>query len=267
MASAQQPSLTGRNAGHHHQHEDPSRPATPEKSAEEHIIPAKRGGDRPLQHETSVTPPSSAHMPYPDAPHGSEATPRGPKPQRSTAGTGVLFLIVGPSGVGKDTLLDGARERLGSDPSFVFAQRVITRPRDAGGERHEPMSPADFCAAEADGAFAIAWRAHGLAYGIRKSVLDALQNGRNVLVNASRQQIGAFVHAWPDTVVLSVTAPPEIVAARLSARGREDRAAVAARLARAVPIRDAPKVVQIANDAGIEEGVSRLIEVIRSATN
>ncbi len=58
--------------------------------------------------------------------------------------TGTLFLIVGPSGAGKDTLLDGTRESLKGDNSFVFAKRVITRPASAGGEEHDAVDVEEF---------------------------------------------------------------------------------------------------------------------------
>ncbi len=183
----------------------------------------------------------------------------------SAAGT--LFLVVGPSGVGKDTLIDAARAEIGNDPAFVFARRVVTRPAEAGSEDHEAMDEATFAAARKAGAFLASWSAHGLHYGIRAGVREALRDGRNVVVNGSRREIAAFEDAWARVVVLSITAPPEIVAARLKARGREDASAVAARLSRAVPVRARGPVIEIANDAEPAVGAARFIAAVLGAAH
>ncbi len=178
---------------------------------------------------------------------------------------GTLFLVVGPSGVGKDTLIDAARRHLADDPDFLFPRRVITRPADAGGEDHIAMDEAAFRAAEAEGAFLASWHAHGLCYGIGRDVLDALAEGRNVVVNASRHSIRTFEERAGPAVVLSVTAPPAVVRARLEARGREDAADVAARLARQVPLDGAETIIEIANDGDLALGVERFVEALLGA--
>jgi phosphonate metabolism protein PhnN/1,5-bisphosphokinase (PRPP-forming) len=91
----------------------------------------------------------------------------------------MLILVVGPSGAGKDTLLTAAREALRQDARFHFAQRVITRPTDAGGEEHQAITEQEFAARD----FALQWQAHGLRYGIPADVIDS----RDVVVaNVSR---------------------------------------------------------------------------------
>lgn len=179
---------------------------------------------------------------------------------------GVLFLVVGPSGVGKDTLIDAARASLAEEAAFVFVRRVVTRPADAGGEDHEAMEPVAFAAAEAAGAFCVTWRAHGLCYGIRTEALADLDAGRNVVINASRGAIAAFA-AFADPVVLLVTAPPEAVRARLAARGREDAASVAARLARHVPLDGAATVLAIDNGGDLATGTERFLDALLGAAH
>ncbi len=79
-----------------------------------------------------------------------------------SAVSGMLVLVVGPSGAGKDTLLEAARQALADDPRFRFVRRVITRPAEAGGEAHEAVTETEFAARD----FALQWQAHGLRYGI-----------------------------------------------------------------------------------------------------
>src|SRR5258708_1339198 len=127
----------------------------------------------------------------------------------------MLVLVVGPSGAGKDTLLEAARRALADDPRFRFVRRVITRPADAGGEAHEAVTEEEF----ARRAFALQWQAHGLHYGIPA---ETIVGGPVVVVaNVSRTVVADAARRFP-TRVIEVTAPVEVLAARLAARAREN---------------------------------------------
>ncbi len=181
---------------------------------------------------------------------------------------GTLFLVVGPSGVGKDTLIDGARERLAGDPAFVFPRRIVTRPAGAGGEDHVPATADQFAVMEREGAFFVTWAAHGLRYGLPASIRDDLAAGRNVVVNVSRRMIGEIVRLHDPVEVISVTADPETVRARLLARGREDAAAVAERIAREAPLpRAGVRIVEVANDGPVAHGIGFLVSVLHGAAD
>ena len=174
---------------------------------------------------------------------------------------GRVFAVVGPSGAGKDTLMEAAAA---ADPSLHLVRRVITRPEAAGGERFEGISREQFAARRAAGDFAIWWEAHGLYYGIPKSIHQELAAGRTVLFNGSRAALPAARQAFPDLRVILVKAPPEVLAARLAKRGRETASDITARLARAGY--DLPAELHfetIVNDGSVAEGAARLLAALQ----
>ncbi len=176
---------------------------------------------------------------------------------------GTLFLVVGPSGAGKDTLLEGARAALEDDERYVFARRVITRPADAGGEEHEAVSAAEFARRRARGDFMAWWNAHDLDYGLARGLLDDLAAGRHVVANVSGGVIGDIAGRVANVRVIEVTAPPGILAARLENRGREEARGVARRLARkGADMPPGIALTTVMNDATPEEGVARFVEAL-----
>jgi phosphonate metabolism protein PhnN/1,5-bisphosphokinase (PRPP-forming) len=176
----------------------------------------------------------------------------------------MLVLIVGPSGAGKDTLLDAARHALADDPRYRFVRRIITRPADAGGEDHEPLDHASFELRRAAGAYALTWDAHDLRYAIPAEIGLDLAEGRVVVASVSRGVIAEAARRFPVRVI-EITAPPDILAQRLAARGREQAAGIAERLGRVVPIPDGVRVTTIVNDATVAEGARKLIAALRDA--
>ncbi|MGB0661682.1 MAG: phosphonate metabolism protein/1,5-bisphosphokinase (PRPP-forming) PhnN [Mangrovicoccus sp.] len=166
--------------------------------------------------------------------------------------TGRFIAVVGPSGVGKDSVMAGLMERR---PDLLLAKRVITRPYDPGAEDHQPASVEDFQIMVQQGAFVLHWGAHGLFYGIPTQVLDLLASGRDVLANLSR---GALVEAsqkFPQFHVLAITADAATLAARLADRGRETPDDIAARLARAAEIPAGLPVTMIHNNGALSDAV------------
>jgi ribose 1,5-bisphosphokinase len=143
--------------------------------------------------------------------------------------TGRLVAVVGPSGVGKDSVMAAMAAR---DPRLVLARRVITRPGDAGGEDFEGVSEAAFRRRAAAGEFALSWPAHGLHYAIPRTVEEPLRDGKDVLANLSRSVLDPAAQRFERMIVLSLVARREVLAARLAARGRENAAQIARRLER-----------------------------------
>jgi len=180
-------------------------------------------------------------------------------------GRGTLILVVGPSGGGKDSIIAGAAERLRDNPKLVFARRVITRPPEAGGENHLALSSAEFADWRNSGRFMLHWRAHGIEYGLPLCLAEALEYGRSVIANISRTVVDEARRRFPPAVVIAVTAPPDAVAARLAARGRETAAEIERRLERAgaTPPFDPDYVID--NDGPLNAAVGRFADLVRQS--
>ena len=178
----------------------------------------------------------------------------------------MLIAVVGPSGAGKDTLMAGARAALAHDTRFRFVRRAITRPAEAGGEAHEALSEADFDARRVAAGFAFAWEAHGLRYGIPRDIEEDLAARRVVIANLSRAVLLEAGGRYR-LRVLNITAPIEVLAARLAARGRETAADIATRLARDVALPTGLDIETVMNDADVTSGVARVLAALNRAAS
>jgi ribose 1,5-bisphosphokinase len=184
----------------------------------------------------------------------------------SPVAAGTMVVVVGPSGAGKDSVMSYAARHFAEDARVRFVRRVITRPADAGVEAHEAIDADGFRQRTAEGAFAVAWEAHGLSYGIPQETLDQLGQGVTLVANGSRSALPAFAEVYPRLKVVLVTARPDILAARLAARGRESAAAIARRLERAVPeIVVTADTVVIDNSGALEEAGDAFVSLLASA--
>lgn len=177
--------------------------------------------------------------------------------------TGKLIYLMGPAGVGKNSLLRAVHERLESAGCRV-ARRVITRSREAVSEDAVEVSPTEFEQLHAKGAFALAWRTNGLGYGIPREVNDWLQSGQSVLVNGSREYLPKALTLYPDLQPVLVCADIGVLSRRLLARGRESLGEIEARLARNSNFRSAePANTLILDNSGpLEQTADAFVELV-----
>ena len=178
-------------------------------------------------------------------------------------GPGRLVLVVGPSGAGKDTLLRLAQAACAGDRDIVFPRRVVTRASSAD-EDNIAVSHDEFARAREHGDFAMSWDAHGHSYALPREIDDDIRAGRTVVANVSRTVLGALRRAYADVVVVAITAPPEVLAARLAARARPSDGDIAERLTRSVEDASAQADVTILNAGSADHHSRELVRVIKN---
>jgi ribose 1,5-bisphosphokinase len=181
---------------------------------------------------------------------------------RAAIGPGKLVLVVGPSGAGKDTLLGRAKTACVDDRNIVFPRRVITREASAS-EQNEEVSRDAFRQALSRGEYAVHWEAHDHCYALRRGIDDELCAGRTVIANVSRTVIATMRRAYADVLVVSITAPPQVLAERLAMRRRSSDGKIESRLGRTVDEALAAPDVTIVNTGSAEYHARQFVRIIK----
>jgi len=171
---------------------------------------------------------------------------------------GTLFLIVGPSGAGKDTLVNMVLQRR---TDLYLMPRTITRPTVDGG--HISVSAEEYAALKRNYEFALSWDAHGSRYAIGRDIQDRLANGQSVLVIGSRSIVDEARSKFHPLKVIQLVAKLDILSRRLRQRDRETEDDIDHRLGRAD--RSGPNgadVTTIDNSGTLEEGLALMLAAL-----
>jgi len=179
-------------------------------------------------------------------------------------GPGALVAVCGPSGAGKDSLLRRVQEMNGAAARIVFPRRIVTRP-SSPFEEHDTATEEQFDRQLSSGGFAFWWSAHGLKYALPSSIDDDIRRGRCVVCNVSRTVVPELRSRYARVVAVLITAPHEILAARLAARARATDGALSDRVARSADIgKTLDADIVIDNTGSVDEGARRLQRAIES---
>ncbi len=143
-----------------------------------------------------------------------------------------LIYLMGPSGAGKDSLLERLRAETRAGP--LVAHRYITRPANAGCENHIALSEQEFLRRRAKGLFALDWQAHEHYYAFGIEVDLWLLQGIDVVVNGSRAHLPQAMQRYGAQLLpVCLQVSPGVLRQRLERRGRETAAQIEQRLVRA----------------------------------
>ncbi|MGA7572009.1 MAG: guanylate kinase [Candidatus Aquilonibacter sp.] len=147
-------------------------------------------------------------------------------------GPGLLFVVSGPSGAGKDTLVDALRERMPRMRYSVSATTRPPRPGETEGEHYFYVTRSAFEARQAEGGF-LEWREYNEnLYGTPRDFMEStLAQGYDVIMKPEVNGALAVKAAYPDAVLIFLV-PDRFshLRERLLARRTETNEEIARRL-------------------------------------
>ncbi|MEI7743282.1 MAG: guanylate kinase [Chloroflexota bacterium] len=137
----------------------------------------------------------------------------------------LLVIISGPSGVGKDTIIDALRERPG-EPDYHYVVTCTTRgprPGEVPGVNYQFLTPAAFHALRDAGELLEANEVHGNWYGTpRRDVARALDEGHDVILKIDVQGAMNVKQRVPEALLVFIVPPSlEALFQRLRSRATE----------------------------------------------
>ena len=145
---------------------------------------------------------------------------------------GKVFVITGPSGVGKGTLIERLLERI---PDLELSVSATTRPPRSGevdGRDYHFLTDDEFERRVEAGDFLEHATYSGHRYGtLREEVERRLEQGRSVVLEIEVQGARQVRDAMPEAVQIFIAPPDrEALRSRLEGRGTDSAAAIERRL-------------------------------------
>jgi guanylate kinase len=179
-----------------------------------------------------------------------------------------VFVITGPSGVGKGTLISSLMERVPELELSVSATTRAPRRGERDGVQYHFLSNEDFDRLEAEGGFVEHANYAGRRYGTLRGELERrMAQGVPVVLEIEVQGARQVRSAMPDAIQVFI-APPSlsVLEERLVGRGTDDEQEVARRLAVAEQELAAQSEFShvIVND-DLQSAERELVELVRAA--
>ncbi|MFX1366450.1 MAG: phosphonate metabolism protein/1,5-bisphosphokinase (PRPP-forming) PhnN [Promethearchaeota archaeon] len=176
---------------------------------------------------------------------------------------GTLFLIVGNSGSGKDTIISEIIKKYPSHLKQIYApKRYITR-ESSQTEKNISITVEKFKYMEENGQFALKWHIYNLDYGIPIEIDEFLKKGNPVIINVSRTIVHRARELYKNIKVVFIDAPLDIIIKRLSKRGRENSEMLEERINRARLNQEFPEADYIIDNSGdLEDAVDTLLNFL-----
>jgi guanylate kinase len=145
---------------------------------------------------------------------------------------GKVFVITGPSGVGKGTLIERLLERVPRLELSVSATTREPRPGEEDGREYHFLTPEEFDQRVEAGDFLEHATYSGNRYGtLRQEVERRLSEGRSVVLEIEIQGARQVRVAMPEAVLIFIAPPdPAALRQRLEGRGTDSEEAIERRL-------------------------------------
>jgi ribose 1,5-bisphosphokinase len=181
---------------------------------------------------------------------------------------GTLFLVVGNSGSGKDTLIRAVLEQYPPTQKHIYSpKRYITRP-PSKTERNVSITSDEFRKLSEEGKFVFEWHIYGLSYGVPIIIDEWLSLGYPVIINVSRKIIQQAREKYKNLKVIFIYVPFEISVKRLKDRKRESAKQLNERIERAKTHQTYDKADFVLDNSGeLENTIKQLLNYILTNIN